>query len=262
MRRLYGIGAALGFALASVTAGASAGSAKTLTFLTERLPPFNYGEQMDVKGPSRAIIGAVCQRLDANCRFELLPKKRMMHRARKGEADGLFSLGKNAARKEWMYFSKPLLQTEYGFFVRAGDDMAYKSPADLAGYRVVTYGPSNMAKSLRTLVETESPGVADVTLDTDLRLSFRKLVGGRYGDKAAVFSNRDVGRYLLRDEAIEGVRYAGAQRRLTYHVGFPKKAVSRDFVERFDAALTALRDQGRVPEILARHGLEAAQLAR
>ena len=59
MRRLCRIGAAIVFTLAGVTAGSSAGSAKTFTFLTESLPPFNHGEQENVKGPSRAIVDAV-----------------------------------------------------------------------------------------------------------------------------------------------------------------------------------------------------------
>lgn len=262
MRGVRGIAAAVALAVTGLSTAAPPVGAKTLTFLTESLPPFNYGSREDVQGPSRAIISAVCGQIEADCRFELLPKKRMMRRAREGRADGLFSLGKNAERMEWMYFSRPLLRTAYGFFVPKGDDLRYRAPADLAGYRVVTYGPSNMAKSLRGLVEAEQPGVADITIDTELRLSFRKLAGGRYGDTAAVYSNRDVGRYILQDEGIDGVRYAGEQRGLHYYVGFPKKAVSRALVRRFNDALVGLHKSGRLAEILGDYGLQPPKAAR
>jgi polar amino acid transport system substrate-binding protein len=40
------------------------------------------------------------------------------------------------------------MTTEYGFFVRAGDALAFKQNSDIKGYTVGVYGPSNTATAL------------------------------------------------------------------------------------------------------------------
>lgn len=228
-------------------------------FVTEELPPFNYRDAADmVGGPAREVVTAVCRDLQVSCRIHLLPKKRMMALAMRGEVQGLFTLGRNRAREQWLYFSRPFVRTRYGFFVRATDRVRPVDVDGFIGFVIATFGPSNMLTTLRGLYELSGHRRARIVVENDLGTALRKLAAGRYGQVgAAVYANRDVGRYIITAEAIGGLRYALDERRLDYYVAFPKRAVAPAFVGRFDAALQALFHRGGLTAILERYGLNA-----
>ena len=125
--------------------------------------------------------------------MRLLPWRRAQQEVEEGKAQGMFVIGWNAERAKWLHFSPALLITEYGFFVRDDNALKFTRNADVKGYVVGVFGPSNTA----TALEKIKADVGDLTIDMtpDDEAAFRKLALGRV---KAVFSNRDVGYDLMR----------------------------------------------------------------
>ncbi len=149
-----------------------------------------------------------------------------------------------------MHFSKPLVKTEYGFYVAGADGITVANPRDLDGYTVATYGPSNLSTTLEARAK-EVPGMR-VEIEVNLSTALKKLAGGRYGAKGAVFASKAVAEHLMKKEGISGLRYAGKERDLYYFVGFPKASTPAETVERFNATLATLHGSGETAAILAK----------
>jgi polar amino acid transport system substrate-binding protein len=222
---------------------------------TQDFAPFNYEVNGVVSGPAADIIRRVCADIKITCTLRLLPWRRAQQEVQDGQAHGMFVIGWNAARAKWLRFSPPLMTTEYGFFVREGNALAFKQSTDVKGYTVGVYGPSNTATALAKIKAEITDLVIDMTPDDEA--AFKKLALGRVG---AVYSNRDVGNDLLRKLDIKNVRYAGRQQSLKYYIGFSQKFTDKALVDRFNATFRALHQQGVIQEILARYRMDAAPL--
>jgi len=225
-------------------------------FVTEPSPPFNYLENGEVTGPAHAIIGAICADLGTDCSFELTKWDRAIGMARDGEVNGIFSVGKNTERLEWMHFSSPILATAYGLYVLDDNPLEFRQPADLAGYTVVTYGPSNTSQSLETLGDAVPD--MEIVVESKLRLILRKFDAGRYEGRAALYLNKDVVASLIDELGLEKLRYAGDHRQILYYVGFPKAATEQGFVDRFNGVLDRFKQDGTLATLLEPYGMTPA----
>ncbi len=222
---------------------------------TQDFAPFSYEVNGVVAGPAAEIIRRVCADMKVTCKLRLLPWRRAQQEVQDGQAHGMFVIGWNAERAKWLHFSVPLLVTEYGFFVRADNPLEFKKNADVKGYTVGVYGPSNTATALQKIKDE----IKDLTIDMtpDDEAAFKKLALGRVD---AVFSNKDVGYDLLRRLDIKNARYSGRQQSLKYYVGFSQKTTARAVVDQFNSVFRSLHKQGVVQGILNRYGLEPAPL--
>lgn len=243
--------------MAGLTLTAGAARADNIEFVTENLPPFNFAEGDQVAGPSKDVIAAICAKTGDVCRFKIEPWERAMNSAKQGQVGGIFSLGKNPERELFLNYAKPLLRTEYGYFVFEKDPIEVRAAKDLAGYRVITYGKtSNLAKVLNEELVKAEPGITpDVA--NDMLSALKIVTGGRLGDKAAVFGNKANVDYEVKKNAIAGLRYAGKERDLLYYVAFPKAATPESTVARFITAQQELHASGDIAKILAGYGLNA-----
>jgi polar amino acid transport system substrate-binding protein len=241
--------------LGGVQAVATAAAAAELILNTQDFAPFNYEVNGVVSGPAADVIRRVCGDMKVTCTMRLLPWRRAQQEVQEGKAHGMFVIGWNAERAKWLHFSPPLLNTEYGFFVREDNPLRFQHNADVKGYTVGVFGPSNTATALDAI----KAEIKDLTIDMtpDDEAAFKKLALGRV---QAVFSNRDVGHDLLRKLAISNVRYAGRQQGLKYYIGFAQKFTDKALVDDFNATFRALHKQGVVREILARYRMEPAPL--
>ena len=241
----------LGVVLAVLSPAAGA----ELILNTQDFAPFNYEVNGVVSGPAADVIRRVCADMKVTCTMRLLPWRRAQQEVQEGKAHGMFVIGWNAERATWLHFSPPLLNTEYGFFVRDDNPLKFQQNADVKGYTVGVFGPSNTA----TALEKIKAEIKDLTIDMtpDDEAAFKKLSLGRV---QAVFSNRDVGLDLLKKLAIANVRYAGRQQSLKYYIGFSQKFTDKQLVDDFNATFRALHKQGLVREILGRYRMDAAAL--
>lgn len=231
-------------------AGSPAGAAE-LRFNTQDFAPFSYLANGVVSGPAADVIRRVCTEIKIQCPLQLLPWRRAQQEVEEGKAHGMFVIGWNAERAKWLHFSHPLLATEYGFFVRDSNPLAFKHDSDVKGYSVGVFGPSNTATALERIKAQVKDLAIDMTPDDEA--AFKKLSIGRVD---AVFSNRDVGYDLLKKLAIKNVRYAGQQQSLKYYIGFSRKFTDQKLVEQFNLAFRALHKQGAIQGILARYKMD------
>lgn len=241
---------------------AMATSIYNLKLATQDFRPFSYLADADVllseqivSGPAADIIKRVCDEMNIGHTLRLLPWNRAQYDCRAGIYQGLFVLGWNKKRTEWLYFSPPILQTEYGFFVANNNKMDYNGPEDLKGYRVAVYGPSNTSRSLGKIYGKVGGFTIDMRPD-DIS-GFKKLSLGRV---EAVYSNRDVGFAILKKEKIRGVRYAGRQRQLNYYIGFAKKYIDKTVVDEFNETFLKLHKEKIVHKILRSYQLVPAEI--
>ncbi len=235
----------------SVTSAAVA----QLTFNTQDFAPFSYEVKGVVSGPVADIVRKVCGEMKMDCPIRLLPWRRAQQEVEEGKINGMFPIGWNADRAKWLYFSSPLLETEYGFFVRDDTPLTFKQNADVKGYVVGVFGPSNTATALQKI----KAEVQDLTIDMtpDDLAAFRKLSIGRV---QAVFSNRDVGYEALQRLNITNVRYSGRQQSLKYYIGFAQKSTDKKLVDEFDATFRRLHKQGVIQQVLKTYKMDAAAL--
>jgi polar amino acid transport system substrate-binding protein len=83
----------------------------------------------------------------------LLPWRRAQDEVANGTAHGLFTIGWNEERAKTFYFSPPILNTEYGFFVRNDNPLKFNQVLDVKGYVVGVFGPSNTSFFLEKIKE-------------------------------------------------------------------------------------------------------------
>lgn len=231
-----------------------AGAAE-LKFNTQDFAPFNYETGGVVSGPAADIIRKICTDMKISCFLNLLPWRRAQEEVANGIAHGLFVIGWNEERARSLYFSPPILNTEYGFFVRNDNPLKFKQNSDLKGYTVGVFGPSNTATSLEKIKAEIKDLTIDMTPTDDA--AFKKLSLGRVN---AVFSNRDVGYDLIVRYALKNIRYTGTQSSLKYYIGFSQKFTDKKLVDQFNATFRDLHKRGVIQEILAKYKMDAAPL--
>ncbi len=84
-------------------------TATELRFSTQDFAPFNYEIDGVVSGPAADIIRTVCSETDISCSFKLYPWRRVQREVREGKAHGMFVIGWNEKRTEWLHFSPPII---------------------------------------------------------------------------------------------------------------------------------------------------------
>ena len=240
---------------------ANAYATDKLRFVTLEFAPFIYGKEKKVVGPGRDVIAAVCQKSAIECTYDIYPWRRAQALMNAGKADGMMVIGRNPDREKWLRFSPPMFRTEYGFFVRAQNPLAFTSIDQVAGYRVGVFAPSNTARTLSGIrASMQRSGVAPIKIDMrpDDSAGFRKLAVGRID---AVFSNRDRGRDIVRNEGlIDTIRYAGQFKALYYYAGITRAYPNQATVDRFFASWKTLFDSGTAQKIIRDAGLEPARV--
>ncbi len=227
-------------------------NAAQLKFNTQEFAPFNYTIDGKVSGPVVEIINTACNEANIQCPIRSLPWRRAQKMVKQGKAHALFVIGRNKAREKWLHFSCPIMETEYGFFVKKDNSLKYSSPKDIEGYTIGVYGPSNTSHSLTQLVKKSKNTKIEITPDDES--GFRKT---SFKHIDAVFSNRDVGHALIAKIGIKNLRYAGAHKKLKYYIGFSKKNTDQETLNRFNAAYRKLHKRGTTREILSRYQMKS-----
>ncbi len=237
--------------------------AADLRFNTQDFSPFSYLSDGKVSGPASDIIRAVCRQINATCTFKLGVWKEAQQEVREGKANAMFVIGWNRGRSNWLYFSPQILQTEYGFFVPKGNSLNYSEVRDLSGYRIGVYGPSNTARSLEKVRDKMQKDKTMTPIDIDMQpddIAIFQNLNSQERTLNSVFSNRDVGNDIIRKHKLSNLRYAGAQRKLNYFIGFSKQYTDKNLINRFNKAFILLYSQGRVEQILRRYAMKPAQI--
>ena len=171
-----------------------------LVFGTQNFPPFSYTSNEGVaKGPGVQLIKAVCKEAQLKYAFKIGLWQGIQNRVKnkRSKINSLFFLGKNTKREKWLYFTPPIIQTEYGFFAKKDSRIRYtknkKTKNRLSSYTIGVYGPSNTERVLKKLQKAGGGFAIKIFRDsgsTLKNLSFRNSL-------SMVFSNREVGMSII-----------------------------------------------------------------
>lgn len=232
--------------------------ADPIEFVMQEFAPFNYMKSNVPSGPAVEIIAETCKSLKKKCIFKKLPWSRAQQQTKAGKHEGIFTVGWNSDRNKWLYYTNPLMETEYGFFElkgAKGEIKQYKELSSLEGKTVIVYGPSNTSKRLKKLqAKAKSKGIKfNIEQSNQNSVSIKKLVGKR-GD--LLFSNRDVGFALMNEKEKGQINYIGAAYPpYHYYIGFSKAKAGNDkLFKAFNTAYTKLIESGKAKAILDKYG--------
>ncbi|SFN58101.1 polar amino acid transport system substrate-binding protein [Formivibrio citricus] len=229
-----------------------------MLWVTEPFHPYSYKENGKVAGPFADIVQAACDRLKVECTMEIFPWRRALRMAEEGQVSGLFGVAKTPEREKAFYLSEPILDTAYSFFAPVSSQFSYQRVEDLNGYTVGVYGPSATSKALENVAQ----GKTNIVIEVANLTAIKKLIGGRYGDKALVLVNREVGLSLLKEEKITNLKLVGDLQKIQFTIGLSRKKVSEQQAIQFNNAVKALIKEGKVKAILEKHGMRPAKPAR
>lgn len=224
-------------------------------FVTEPFPPYTYAENGQPAGPLADVLREVCAQLKRECRLELMPWRRALSMAERGEAQGIFAFADAPERRERFHISAPVLDARYTFFTRAGDDFVYRDRQSLAGHTVGVYGPSGASILLTEL--TQGLGIETV-LEADNPTVLRKMLAGRYGSKGLVLMNESVALNLMRGDGFGGLQSAGTAKSFSYSFGLTRQLVTAAQFRAFDTVLMNLCRSGRTAALVKPYALPAS----
>ena len=242
--------------------------AKTIEFLnrpililnTQDFPPLQYTLKpfgSKLYGPVPEAIRAACIVAELTCILRLYADwGEAQRRVKRQLAHGMFLIGWNSERAKFLHRSIKITDAEYGFFVRHGDPLSFRDIADLDGYSIGVYAPSNVSRTLQTIglaLQAQGQRISVTETRDDKPLFHRLAKEGSEID--AVFSNKHSGMTVIKGEGLEGLRYTGPFKSLQYYIGFSKHLVDPSLVERFNQAFKQLQENGTVRQIYANAGL-------
>ena len=219
-----------------------------LTFSTHSFPPFSHVQDNKVVGPFVDIIDAVCQEIDLDCEYHNMPNRRSKQTLKSGAVNANFPLGWNKDRDAWLWFTIPLMKTEYGFFSRAGGTLKYTRLEDIEGMRVGVFGPSNTSHSLEKIREQmKAQGLKPIQID------MHPNADGTGLKKVAA------GRLQFYNVSVDVVWYAGKQKELDYFAGFAKEHNYKAVIDKFNSAARKLSNEGVIAKLLAKYDIDPAR---
>lgn len=231
-------------------------------FLTQPFPPYTYADEHGkAAGPMVDVLRATCEQLHWRCSVDVLPWRRALPEALKGEAAGLFIVADTPERRAHFHISVPVVDGRYTLFARAGDDFVYQGqPPQLAGRTVGAYGPSATLQALDELLE----GVPTlrVEVEPDNLTVLRKLAAGRYGPQGLALMNESVALHLIRERGMTGLQAAGTVKPVAYAFGLSRERVSETEFRAFNATLVRLCRSGVSAALIRPYALPASACAK
>ncbi|KMN77993.1 polar amino acid transport system substrate-binding protein [Chromobacterium alkanivorans] len=231
--------------------------AATLHFVTQDFPPFiEVTDKPQPQGLMVDTLVAVCQRLNWSCEIQAMVWRRALLLAEEGKVDGIFPVQDTPERRISLALSAPVYHSSYGLFATASSTFRYQQAQDLLNHRIAVYGPSVSQNALDKLI-AGLPNM-NITVENNQETVLKKLAAMRYGAEAVVFANEDVTRYIIRREALSGLRPLATIQPLTYLYGFPLKSVKPGMVADFNQALNALCHDGTLPRLARRYNVRMA----
>jgi len=253
------VGFGSGFSGAQAQAQSQNRAEPEMRFVTEPFPPYSYaGENGQAAGPMVDLLNGACARLRWNCRVEVMPWRRALAQAQRGEVQGIFTVVDTPERRVYFHLSVPVIDARYTLFARAGEAFQFhlNERKPLEGRTIAAYGPSATVLALDELIE----GLDEVTtqIEADNRTVLRKLAAGRYGERGLALVNESVALNLMREEQIQGLQAAGLVKSFAYSFGLSRKRVGAAQARAFNKALYDMCRSGQSATLIKPYALLAS----
>jgi polar amino acid transport system substrate-binding protein len=244
---------AFGFVMAAIGAVPAQACDDPLRVGVTDWPPFDMPTADGVTGINSDILRAAGKRLGCELTFHKRPWGRLLDELRSGELDVTGAAHRTPDREAYARFSKPYLPYKSVLFVDESDERTYgrlrqflaqgRSLAVIRGY---TYGKATD----ELLAKPAYAGQVFEMYAADE--SVRALTHDRV---AGMLGNPHVLRYFARKQNVRGdIRRTDAVVQNTpVHFMFSEASVPDGFVDRFNAALMAVKRGGRLDAIVQEH---------
>jgi PAS domain S-box-containing protein len=226
---------------ASSESAAREGQKRPVLFLgNELLPPMTLRENGKPTGVAVDLAYALATYMRRPVEIRLMNWSEAQQSVLDGRADALLHINPSPERTEIYDFSEPLLNTEIAIFC-AAERSGVATMKDLRGLRVGVE-----EKGLPMLLLREDPQIQVKVVPTVVQ-GFRMLSTGALD---AVVADRWVGRYVLAENDIRGVKFFDIPIRQNYSAIAVKKG-NADLLAEINAALREIRRDGTYDSIIA-----------
>jgi len=215
---------------------------RPLVFLAdEDYPPLSYVEDGAVTGIDVEIARSLSRVLGRDVRVEATDWQTAQERVLRGEGDGLLSMSMTQERRARYGFSDPIVNHEFGFFVRTGNPKV-NSVVDLSGRKV---GVTSGGIPRRLLASSSNADLVPVPNYGD---GFAKLAAGELD---AIAADVWVGAYTIEQRGFRNIVRSGPVF-ATLQGGIAVAKGNDALVNDINRALDALRGDGTIDRILAK----------
>lgn len=239
--------------LAWLCLAAEAGAAP-FTVVTSNYPPYSFEENGAQKGIGVDVVKEAFARMQTEVRIEFFPFPRAIAMMQHGEADAIFPFSIRDDRIAYTLFPmEKLVEDTQTLFVRS--DSAITFDGDLKKMGGYSFGRQRGAENGPLFAEAVRSGsITQIDEAVDQRQNILKLVGGRF---QIVIGPRLVVLFYARETGSLGqIRelQPGVDKPLAAYLGFSKlKAGGAALVERFNATLRQMRQDGSYDRIVSRY---------
>lgn len=230
-------------------------NAKPLKIVCHEFAPFSFQANKQTTGILVEIAQLACRSWKDGCEIELLPNRRAKLDFYHGLANGHF-MGWNQLRAESIWFSIPLLQTEYGFYSLKNNKISQIE--QLTEKYVGVFAPSNTYESLLVInKKLEEMGLSPmniIQLASANEQAMKMLAMDRFH---AYFVNRHVGAYYANQLDIQNLHYLSSGETIHYYLGFNMQYNDYDTIKSFNHHLDSLYRQGTFDSLLNHWNMQA-----
>lgn len=233
-----------------VMASAPARSVEPLRVVTFDYPPYIKQARHGAQGLAVDIVNEAFLRMGRPVSIQFYPWARIVKMTEEGDADGLFTIKKTAARSATMLFpQKPLIRQDYVFFVLKDSETRFDGQfSSMADARIgvvytTSYGPRFDEAVRKGEFKKLDPA-------SNYVLTFRKLLGKRVD---AVICSRLVGLEILKNmNAAERVQISGpAVETVASYLSFTLKKDHSGLAAELDRTIDAMEKDGTIKAIFA-----------
>ncbi len=234
-------------------------NAEPLKIVCHEFAPFSYQDSnMRTTGILVEIAREACSSWEQGCEIELLPNKRAKQAFNSGLAKGHF-LGWNEERAKTIWFSVPLLETEYGFYVLKHSGISKID--QLSGKTIAVLAPSNTYQSLQSInlhqQQLGNETMSILKFNSANQQPIKMLAIERFD---AYFVNRDVGTYYANQLRFTDLNYISSNRRIHYYLGFTMAFNDYNTIKRFNHHLDTLLHQGAFNKLYQQWNIQPPKL--
>ncbi len=165
-----------------------------MQIVTSEYPPFEYSEDGRIAGTDTKVIRQVVEAMGYEPRIELLPWIRAEAKARRGDADMVYSLTHSDARAAHYHFTDPINQVHDMFFALRDANIDWQTMDDLNDLRVGISASYSYAPEFMEWIERHPASVTQVSHEQPELTSLKMLVHRRID---LFICERSVCEYLL-----------------------------------------------------------------
>jgi len=240
------------FIIFALTGLFSTATAADIQLLSTDFPPY-FGAELPQGGPLTEIVTESFAEVGHVATIRFVPWVRAMEYAKAGKVHGVHGGWHSKQRESWFIFSDPLPGNELVFYKRRGAE-----PDKFTSYAALKPYTVGVVKAYRNPVAFEAAHLKTDVADSD-QANLRKLANHRVD---MILIDRALATYLLNNELpeykTELEALEPALETLPIYLMMSKNIEGHlQLVEDFNRGLDRLEAQGRIHEILKKHGLRA-----